>query len=210
MTTAFHRIHKWCGSHYEVAALWQTGVKLYLGHHGKECPKIAKSQSTDGTASGSQNAGGNADLHIHTIGNSGQTDGTFLDSSDDSTLPGIEPWDGEEDTDDVKATHPTHNMLPNPPRTDVWGNPFILIVHSNGLHHLPVVACSCGHTRDEDLWYIELGYFPASFSNIQTVFTFGVLRTFRLANLECKTTAYQYFQMLRRLTCPVFPESVAN
>jgi hypothetical protein len=55
-----------------------------------------------------------------------------------------------------------------------------------------------------------MGLFATSFERIQTVFTFEVLKDFRLSNLECKTTAYQYYQKLRRLTCPEFPKAVLN
>ncbi|KAF8962368.1 hypothetical protein BDZ97DRAFT_1759410 [Flammula alnicola] len=33
---------------------------------------------------------------------------------------------------------------------------------------------------------------------------------YRLSNLECKTSSYQYYQKLRRLTCPAFPKAVLN
>ena len=31
-----------------------------------------------------------------------------------------------------------------------------------------------------------------------------------MSNLECKTSAYQYYQKLRRLTCPAFPKAILN
>ena len=34
----FHRIQRWQGSHFVPAALWQVGIKLYLGHQGNQCP----------------------------------------------------------------------------------------------------------------------------------------------------------------------------
>ena len=35
----FHRIEKWNGRFYQEAALWQVGVKIYLGHNGQRCPR---------------------------------------------------------------------------------------------------------------------------------------------------------------------------
>ncbi|KAF8955815.1 hypothetical protein BDZ97DRAFT_1594245, partial [Flammula alnicola] len=34
----FHRVETWNGRYFKVGALWQVGVKLYLGHHGMPCP----------------------------------------------------------------------------------------------------------------------------------------------------------------------------
>jgi hypothetical protein len=34
-----HRIEKWNGRFYQQGALWQVGVKIYIGHNGNPCPK---------------------------------------------------------------------------------------------------------------------------------------------------------------------------
>jgi hypothetical protein len=41
----FHRVEKWNGRFYQKGALWQVGVKLYVGHHGKPCPNSAAALS---------------------------------------------------------------------------------------------------------------------------------------------------------------------
>ena len=103
------------------------------------------------------------------------------------------------------------SMLPRPNRTDDDGNPFITIIDVSGIHHLPVLFCSCTTAELHlDISYLRMGLFPTSFERIQTVFTLDVLKDFRLSNLECKTSAYQYYQKLRRLTCPAFPKAVLN
>lgn len=85
--------------------------------------------------------------------------------------------------------------------------PCLTIVDRNGIHRLPVVWCRCpGHPPDE-FQLLDLGLFPASFLRIQTAFTFHVLDDFLTDNLECKTSAMHYFQKLRKLTCPSFPQS---
>jgi hypothetical protein len=53
-------------------------------------------------------------------------------------------------------------------------------------------------------------FVPTSFTRYRTFFTHAVLDDFRLSNLECKASAYQYFQKLRRQTSPMSPESVPN
>jgi len=121
-------------------------------------------------------------------------------------------FDDEDDDDILEApTGGKPNMLPQPDRFDTDGNPFVTVVDVSGIHHLPVVFCSCD-TRDSeiDIAYLRMGLFPASFDIIKTLFTFDVLQDFRASNLECKTSAYQYYQKLRRLTCPAFPTAVLN
>ena len=54
------------------------------------------------------------------------------------------------------------------------------------------------------------GLVPTSFERYKTIFTHGVLDDFRLTNLECKASAYQYFQKIRRQTSPMSPDSVPN
>ena len=57
---------------------------------------------------------------------------------------------------------------------------------------------------------LDLDLLPASYANIKTAFTFSCLDDYRSSNLECKTSAYQYYQKLRRLTNPTFPQAMPN
>jgi hypothetical protein len=96
------------------------------------------------------------------------------------------------------------------PQTDALNNPFIRIVHHNGIHHMALISCTC-HGREAthgDL--MAAGLVPTSFKRYRTMFTHAVLDDFRLSNLECKASAYQYFQKLRRETSPMAPDSVPN
>jgi hypothetical protein len=97
-----------------------------------------------------------------------------------------------------------------PPRADGLSNPFVRVVHSNGVHHIALVYCSChGHEHvHSDLMAQRL--IPTSFTRYRTLFTHAVLDDFRITNLECKASAYQYFQKLRRQTSPMAPETVPN
>jgi hypothetical protein len=97
-----------------------------------------------------------------------------------------------------------------PPRTDALLNPYLRVVHINGIHHLALVICRC---RGDDNTHADLmaaGFMPTSFTRYQTIFTHQVLDDFRISTLECKSSAYQYFQKLRRHTSPMNPESVPN
>jgi len=53
-------------------------------------------------------------------------------------------------------------------------------------------------------------FLPTTFTKLSTMFTMAVLDDFRLANLECKTSAYQYWQRLRRMTKPLEPDQVVD
>lgn len=129
-------------------------------------------------------------------------------------MPNDRPESPEEDEDeDIEYEDDAGigpDMLPHPRATDWFGNRFVTIVDKSGIHHLPVVKCICGEPAEEHVQFLELGLFPSSYELIKTLFTFTVLDDFRLCNLECKTTAYQYYSKLRRLTSPAFPKLVIN
>jgi hypothetical protein len=60
--------------------------------------------------------------------------------------------------------------------------------------------------RDEQL--LKAGLFSSSFKQIETAFTFSVLDDFLTDNLECKTTAQQYYSKLQSITNRMFPDNV--
>lgn len=85
----------------------------------------------------------------------------------------------------------------------------VTVVHTNGVHHLPVIRCGCeGREGFVIQDFLQLGMLPASFDRIQTVFTTDVLEDSVLSFLECHTTANAFYAKLRRLTNYAFPESV--
>ena len=95
-------------------------------------------------------------------------------------------------------------------RRDALAHPFVHVVHTNGIHHIALVCCGCRgeETTHADLMVAHL--VPTSFVRYRTLFTHQVLDDFRLSNLECKASAYQYFQKLRRHTSAMAPESVPD
>lgn len=112
--------------------------------------------------------------------------------------------------DDSDMEPEPDSVRPGVPKDDPFGNPFITVVHVNGVHHLPIIACPCegpGKTVNECIFG---GLFPASFEKIQTLFTFQCLEDYRLCNLEAKTSAYQFHNVLRRRTNPESPNKVPD
>ncbi|KAG2347752.1 hypothetical protein BDR05DRAFT_973707 [Suillus weaverae] len=59
-----------------------------------------------------------------------------------------------------------------------------------------------------DIQMFRHGFFPASFNRPKTVFTFGVLNDFILDNLECGTSAMNYYSKLWQMTSSMFPHLV--
>jgi CxC2 like cysteine cluster associated with KDZ transposases len=112
--------------------------------------------------------------------------------------------------DDASATQGLWLQPGETPRQDYLCNNYVRVVHVNGIHHIALVTCACHGAEGihADLMYCRL--VPATFSRYKTLFTVAVLDDFRISNLECKASAYQYFQKLRRLTFPMTPARTPN
>ena len=185
----FHRVNRWNGKFFAVGALWQVGLRIYLGHDGMPCPH---SQHSD---------------VAHNNDEEDSTDPTEADLPDFG-----DPEDSEDediiDMEEISGGRP--HILPIPKVADWFGYQFVTFVDVSGIHKLPVVPCTCNQDSEEHVMYFDLGLFPASYDHIKTAFTFSVLNDFRLSNLECKTSAYQYYSKLRWITSPAFPKLVEN
>ena len=144
-----------------------------------------------------------------------EADSDVDDGEDPETEPSDQDGDNgatEEDADTNAQQHYERTKgfgtAPQPDSEDSLGNPFVLVIETNGIHHLPLHLCTCPGAAPTDEQLLTSQLFPTSFQNIKTLFTFKVLDDFRLSNLTCKTSAYQYYLKLRRLTSPAFPKSV--
>jgi hypothetical protein len=98
--------------------------------------------------------------------------------------------------------------LPNKTYTAAFGNPILTIVDRNGVFDLEVVFCVCSKSNDREEQLLRIGLFPSTFKSTKTVFTFSVLDDFLRDNLECKTTAQQYYTKLQSTTSKMFPNLV--
>lgn len=201
----FHRVEAWKGTHFEPAWLWQNGLVIHLGHNGDKCP-------VDG---------------YHTL-DSLADDDSDSDSEPDSDLESEldDDWDTDSEIEDADVAGsstatpqaPKPTSVPTPavypetadPRNANLKYPVLVIVDVTGVHEIPVHYCSCAGPLpvSNDHQLLDSGLFPATFKRVRTAFTFRVLDDFRLDNLESKTSAYHYYNKLRRLTCPAFPGSV--
>jgi hypothetical protein len=111
--------------------------------------------------------------------------------------------DEEEDAEGVGWANPG-----KPSPAEARGLKVVIIVHTNGIHHLPIRHCICPNAPAEDMQMFRMRLYPSTYKNIKTVFTFGLLDDYLLENLECQTSGLHYFQKLRRMTNKAFPHVV--
>jgi hypothetical protein len=88
------------------------------------------------------------------------------------------------------------------------GNPLLTVVHQSGVFNMEVLFCICPNAGANDEQLLQAGLFSSSFKQIETAFTFSVLDDFLSDNLECKTTAQQYYSKLQSITNRMFPHLV--
>lgn len=125
----------------------------------------------------------------------------------DTEMVSIEALDSElmdeEDAEDYNWVDPG-----KPTSTNIVGSTIMIIVHTNGIHYLPVRTCRCPNAQPEDIQMMEMSFYPSTYKNTKTMFTFQLLDDYLLDNLECQTSSHHYFQKLRRMTNPTLPQSV--
>jgi len=94
----------------------------------------------------------------------------------------------------------------------VWtadsGNPLFTVVDRSGIFDMEIIFCICSDLDNMDEQLLHAGLFPSTFRQIETLFTFSVLGDFLTDNLECKTTAQQYYSKLQSITSKMFPNNV--
>ncbi|KAH8982005.1 hypothetical protein EDB86DRAFT_2767745, partial [Lactarius hatsudake] len=102
------------------------------------------------------------------------------------------------------------DMFPDQVQREPSGNQMLTIVDRSGIFEMEAVFCVCSETDNQDEQLLQSGLFPVTFKQIRTLFTFSVLDDFLNDNLECKTTAQQYYSKLQSLTSRMFPSLVPN
>ncbi|KAI6143082.1 hypothetical protein BKA82DRAFT_4017826 [Pisolithus tinctorius] len=82
------------------------------------------------------------------------------------------------------------------------------IVDTGGVHFCNVQYCNCPGSEDSHLQLTMAGLFLATTKAPRTAFTFQVLDDFIRDNVECGTSAMNYYSKLQRVTSSVFPHLV--
>jgi hypothetical protein len=84
----------------------------------------------------------------------------------------------------------------------------LVIIGISGIYQLIVSWCCCPGAPDHGTQLFQHRLFPASTSRPSTAFTFAVLEYFHVDAVECKTSASNFSNKLRRLTDFSSPQSV--
>lgn len=67
------------------------------------------------------------------------------------------------------------------------------VVDTLGVHHVKLVYCGCVGAPIRRLQLLRLSWFPGSLDRPKTAFTFDVLNTFHLLNLQGKISLYDFY-----------------
>jgi len=84
----------------------------------------------------------------------------------------------------------------------------LVIIGVSGVYQLIVSWCCCPDAPDHTIQLFQHQLFPASMFRPSTAFTFAVLQYFHIDAVECKTSASNFSNKLRRLTDFSSPQSV--
>ena len=212
----FHRIERWNGSYYQKAELREVGTYLLIRHHRDDeiCETLQRwchildsaevlndkaeqdelvryqSRPAPGPVPASDTWANDEDIDMDEINMDDLIDENAEDLYDeeDEEMPG---------SADPALASSTIGSLHR-------------VVHNNGVHNIAMVSCECHGENNLPLDLFAAQLIPASLKRIKTLFTAQVLDNFRLSNLELKASAYQYYQLLRRLTKPMAPAEVLD
>ncbi|KAH9035584.1 hypothetical protein EDB84DRAFT_1269414 [Lactarius hengduanensis] len=182
----FHRPLQWNATHYTPVTLHSLGFALCVGHGGAPCPQTVEVQEP------ADNAG-----QLPTPRETPEPEG--LSTNPDISDRLFDPIDmslGSNDSDSGRV------------RTADSGNPLFTVVDRSGIFDMEIVFCVCSGTDNTGEQLLQAGLFPSTFKQIETLFTFSVLEDFITDNLECKTTAQQYYSKLQSMTSKMFPNNV--
>ncbi|KAG1730911.1 hypothetical protein EDB19DRAFT_1831884 [Suillus lakei] len=188
----FHQISQWNGDFFKRTMLMKVGVEIHIGHGGRPCPDHYWDweDTDDGGPSAASSTAGTLDAH-----GAGDNDGEGSPGSAHPEVPEDHDDMGEVD---VFLDDESPASTNNPP---VAGKTHIMVVHTSGVHTIIV-------RLDKQLF--EMGLFLALFTRPKMAFTFSLLDDFILDNLECGTSAMNYYSKLRRITSSMFPHLVLD
>jgi CxC2 like cysteine cluster associated with KDZ transposases len=201
LSHSFHKIECWVDEFYQNSWLIETSLTLHFGHGGKPYPSYSQSSQFD---------------NLHDIPFGPPDIPAEVDIPDELDLDSmLEAYMDGQDGDGAAVDGMDDIMFLDSHEQARWkndhkkyGNNILVIIHSNGVHHLPVQWCRCPRHVLDDVQALDLQFFPALFGMVQTLLTFHCLNSFLAENQECKTLAWHYYQKLRRFTSGCFPQNV--
>jgi hypothetical protein len=84
----------------------------------------------------------------------------------------------------------------------------ITVTHTNGIYRRRIRWCSCPDAPTRDIQLLRMHLYPATAKRPSSAFTFQLLDHFYIDSMECKTSANNFYNKLRRLSCNAFPDSL--
>jgi hypothetical protein len=216
----FHRIECWNGSYFRRAELSEVGVYLFIRHYTgvAVCDTLARWSNLLDSAAGTKDREEQIELRrsLNAVAPYHMPDpdpvpytedfdmDNPIDDFDDFENEGEDLGDGDEKLEE--------NAFANadPALAAATVGTLHRVVHTNGLHNIAMVSCECHGTDNLPLDLFAAQLLPASLKRIKTLFSAQVLDHFRLCNLELKASAYQFYQLIRRLTTPMAPGEVLD
>ncbi|KAJ7604018.1 hypothetical protein FB45DRAFT_881028 [Roridomyces roridus] len=87
--------------------------------------------------------------------------------------------------------------VPRPAHSNFW------VLHTNGFHRVNLDICGCelaGVSGAPDIQMLQAGWFPATDDSPRTCVTFACLDLFLASTLQAKTTMYDFYSMLEKMT----------
>lgn len=99
----------------------------------------------------------------------------------------------------VQLGHPPHERCPEP----LEAHTAFVVLHTNGIHEVAVDVCDCEHrvaAGPPEVQMLRMGWFPATDDRPRTCATLSCLSLFLLNTWQAKTTAYDFYKMLEKLT----------
>lgn len=74
------------------------------------------------------------------------------------------------------------------------------VVHLTGIHSIHLCYCGCRGAPERRIQLLRLGWFPASLKSPETAFTFDLLNTFHILNLQSKIALFDFWNAIRHKT----------
>lgn len=180
--TPFHRIDKWVGEYFDDSSLHLVSASWWRKRTLSLYPQIG--------------------LGIH-LGHGGAPCPSGMNNMQhedggraEESIFAEEQIDGV-DVDEI----PPHLRIP-------YGAAYITIVDVSGVHFRRIHYCVCDGSKPFHMQLLHANLFPSTMESPRTAFTFAVLDDFIRDNLECGTSAHNYYQKLRRITSNAYPHLV--
>ncbi|KAJ7435097.1 hypothetical protein B0H11DRAFT_1937910 [Mycena galericulata] len=97
----------------------------------------------------------------------------------------------------IQFGHPPGESCPSPER----GREGFVVIHDNAIHEVSVDFCRCERAdAAPDIQLLRSGWYPATEERPQTCMTLVALDKFHMATLQAKTTMYDFYGTLEKLT----------